>query len=144
MVYWLSLDVVEQRAEEEERETAAGGRSNEKGRETAAEERMNGRKGERGRCERKNEEARLVTIDRGVGLFMGVPMRTICSKRLVVLNVYTSVHRPMCTDQLAQRNHRSYLTPLLRFGQVERRSPLSHFSTNASRGSRGRPSRNDD
>lgn len=40
----------------------------------------------------------------------------------------------MCTDQLAQRNHRSYLTPLLRFGQVERRSPLSHFSTNASRG----------
>ena len=41
---------------------------------------------------------------------------------------------PMCTDQLAQRNHRSYLTTFLRFSQVERRSPLSHFSTNASRG----------
>lgn len=27
MVYWLSLDVVEQRAEEEGRETAAGGRA---------------------------------------------------------------------------------------------------------------------
>lgn len=30
-----------------------------------------------------------MTIDCGVGLFMGVPMRTICSKELVVLNVYT-------------------------------------------------------
>lgn len=66
---------------------------------------------------------------------MGVPMRTICSKRLVVLNVYTSrVYGPMCTGQLAQRNHRSYLTPLLRFDQVKRRSLLSHFSTNSSRG----------
>lgn len=30
-----------------------------------------------------------MTIDCGVGLFMGVPMRTICSKELVLLNVYT-------------------------------------------------------
>lgn len=32
---------------------------------------------------RRNEQVRLVTIDRGVGLFMGVPMRTICSKDLL-------------------------------------------------------------
>jgi len=30
-----------------------------------------------------------VTMDRGVRLFMGVPMRTICRKRLVVPSVYT-------------------------------------------------------
>lgn len=48
------------------------------------------RDGRDGARARRNEGARLVTIDRGVGLFMGVPMRTICSKRLVVLNVYTS------------------------------------------------------
>jgi len=55
MVYWLSLDVVEQRAEEEKRETAAGGRSSEKGREMAAgeTERMNGKEREKGRCEKE-------------------------------------------------------------------------------------------
>jgi len=62
---------------------------------------------------RKNEEARLVTIDRDVGLFMGVPMRTICSKRLVVLNVCTS-RAPRCaqtswhneiTDRISLRSY---------------------------------------
>lgn len=70
-----------------------GRKSGEKGGETAAGETegTNGeaREGEKG-CARMNEEARPVTIDRGVGLFMGVPMRTICSKRLVVLNVCSS------------------------------------------------------
>lgn len=46
---------------------------------------------------KRNEGVRLVTIDRDVGLFMGVPMRTICSKRLVVLNVYTS-RAPRCAQ----------------------------------------------
>lgn len=45
---------------------------------------------------REYEGTRLVTIDRGVGLFMGMPMHTICSKRLVVLNVYTSRALPVC------------------------------------------------
>lgn len=79
-----------------------------------------------------------MTIDQGVGLFMGVPMRTICSKRLVVLNVYTSRAPPVCTDQLAQRNRPSYLTlyAFLRFGPGRAQvTALSFFDKRA--GQRG-------
>lgn len=75
MVYWLSLDVVvEQRTWKRARRKRDG----------IIEDGI-GRKGNK---EGKKEEVG-VTIDCGVGLFMGVPMRTICSKELVVLNVYT-------------------------------------------------------
>lgn len=124
MVYWLSLDVVEQRAEEEERETASRAeerrrrKRNEKKRKDKSSERGRERKEgreERGKRERgakqentkeRDEKIRrsVVTIDHSVGLFMGVPMRTICSKRLVVLNVYISRVPPVCIDQLARRN----------------------------------------
>lgn len=81
MVYWLSLDVVEQRTEACKEKARRNKRP---------EERENGQTGS-GRKEQreKKEETELVTIDCGVGLFMGVPMRTICSKELVVLNVYS-------------------------------------------------------
>jgi hypothetical protein len=51
--------------------------------------------------------------------------KTCCSKCVHFACV------PVCADQLAQQNCRSYLIPLLRFDQVKRRSALSHFSTNA-------------
>lgn len=125
MVYWLSLDVVEQRAEEEERETASRAeerrrrkRNEKKRKDKSSSER--GRERKEGREERgkreigakqentkeRDEKIRrsVVTIDHSVGLFMGVPMRTICSKRLVVLNVYISRVPPVCIDQLARRN----------------------------------------
>jgi len=97
MVYWLSLDVVEQRAEEEGRKTAVGrkGRPGEeekwqrekRERRSGGEGRKEGRKargrveGDRGRdgpSRTGKGEGCLVTMDRGVRLFMAVPMRTIC------------------------------------------------------------------
>lgn len=61
-----------------------------------------------------------MTIDRGVGLFMGVPMRTICSKRLVVLNVYTS--RALRCARTSWHNEITDRISLrfYRFGQVVR------------------------
>lgn len=82
-----------------------------------------------------------MTIDRGVGLFMGVPMRTICSKRLVVLNVYTSrAPRPVCTDQLAQTkspivSHSTFTFGLGRERKRKRtQSPLVFRQTPATEG----------
>lgn len=93
MVYWLSLDVVEQRTEACKEKARRNKRP---------EERENGQTGS-GRKEQreKKKETELVTIDCGVGLFMGVPMRTICSKELVVLNVYSHQCR---TGQLPPQN----------------------------------------
>lgn len=49
-----------------------------------------------------------MTIDCGVGLFMGVPMRTICSKELVLLNVYTLPSPPsLVASQLKKEPQRS-------------------------------------
>lgn len=91
MVYWLSLDVVvEQRTWKRARRKRDG----------IIEDGI-GRKGNK---EGKKEEVG-VTIDCGVGLFMGVPMRTICSKELVVLNVYTLPSPPA-----SQSNKRAVAT----------------------------------
>ncbi|KAG7190995.1 hypothetical protein KM043_007042 [Ampulex compressa] len=58
------------------------GRTEKEERERTREERK-GRKGVE-----KEGKSEPMAIDRTVGLFMGVPIRTICSKRLVILNGY--------------------------------------------------------
>lgn len=110
MVYWLSLDVVEQRTEACKEKARRNKRP---------EERENGQT-ESGRKEQREKKkgTELVTIDCGVGLFMGVPMRTICSKELVVLNVYSypvvqaSCHRKI-DDSICPHFHSFYLLSFL-------------------------------
>lgn len=112
MVYWLSLDVVvEQRTWKRARRKRDG----------IIEDGI-GRKGNK---EGKKEEVG-VTIDCGVGLFMGVPMRTICSKELVVLNVYTLPSPP--ASQSNKRAVATVLPPLPRFIFLVRNMCINIFS----------------